>query len=323
MSCPFCPQVFDTASARKSHIYRHHPGENKARIDEKNACQGYLPCPHRECEYAGRPRFKNVKNLRSHIRRKHKDTLVPCGNFECPQCSTSFDKSSSLIHHIRGEHGIEVEIESSTFSSLTALKEHMDHLEKEQYRLARSDCTRKIYECHRSYTPRSQNLSCSSQAKISMQAPKAMDMKCISRIFAHIREDETVDVEWIKTHTFHDPHEDDELAFRSVPNHMKLSIFSQYKLGVPIEQIVLNTRSDFASIGQRESYQVMYKSEKVGKSRTLIVVLSNSLQLCEHHLSQNRTLETSSQSLLGDVAVMHLKRTPSFGHCRNKMKLLL
>lgn len=71
----------------------------------------------------------------------------------------------------------------------------------------------------------------------------------MSRIFASR-------IEWIRTHTFHNPEDECELVFRSLPNFVKCDIFNQYMLGGSASKIIHNIQGNMAGLSQRVNNQV-------------------------------------------------------------------
>lgn len=84
-----------------------------------------------------------------------------------------------------------------------------------------------------------------------------MLQKCISRIY--VRQEvvgESVQVEWIRTHSFHDPSQQNEVRFRSVPKWVMRDIWCQYQMGIDADRILANLHGDETGTLRRSGEQV-------------------------------------------------------------------
>ena len=93
---------------------------------------------------------------------------------------------------------------------------------------------------------------------MSGQTPLAMDRKCISRIYAQTQANGSYTIEWIRTHSFHNPEDESELVFRSLPKFVQFDIFNQHLLGVSVSHILRNMRNSMATLSQRINDEVHF-----------------------------------------------------------------
>lgn len=116
-----------------------------------------------------------------------------------------------------------------------------------------------VYECRRSRRTNSLSDSSRSQRVCRSSGPVCMPFKCISRIFVHQpAAGDPVHVEWIRTHSFHDPSQKDEFRFRTVPKWVMRDIFSQFQMGIEPERILSNIRGDDTGTLRRSGEHVRH-----------------------------------------------------------------
>lgn len=144
--------------------------------------------------------------------------------------------------------------QSEIFGSYLEVQHFLDELPTEQYRKVK--CGQyEILECRRSCSYRSRHNDC-SQAKVCGRPPLTMDRKCLSRIFISHLTNGSISFEWIRTHTFHNPDDEHEMVFKSLPRFIQRDIFNQYTLGVTVTMIMKNIQTNIISLRNRSNTQV-------------------------------------------------------------------